>query len=133
MTRKTWQSAHRQSSYRNLRKLQIEGVNLPGADVAGNQRNLAGRGREPGPGAGAELAAELPYFLQVGHFFEFRVADSQAKIPVIAFQHGVEINIGAVLRPGQVAKEVRGGVQLAPLFGLHVVEHQFVVPGGDRK
>jgi hypothetical protein len=78
------------------------------------------------------LAAELPYFLQVGHFFEFRVADSQAKIPVIAFQHGVEINIGAVLRPGQVAKEVRGGVQLAPLFGLHVVEHQFVVPGGDR-
>src|SRR5580700_356697 len=84
--------------------------------------------QEPGP----NWPRNCRTFFRSATFSSFESLTRQAKIPVIVFQHGVEINIGAVLRPGQVAKEVRGGVQLAPLFGLHVVEHQFVVPGGDR-
>ena len=44
-----------------LGKLQVEGVDFLGADVAGEQRNLAGS--ETGPRTAEELTRELPQFL----------------------------------------------------------------------
>jgi outer membrane protein assembly factor BamB len=49
-----------------LWKLEVEGVDLFCADVAGDEGDFAGG--QAGPGAGAELAGELADLLQVGDY-----------------------------------------------------------------
>lgn len=56
------------SSNDSSRELQIEGVNLLGADIARNEGNVTGT--EPSPGSGTELFRKLAELLQVNQLLQ---------------------------------------------------------------
>src|ERR1700722_3148349 len=112
-----------------LGKLQVESVNLLGADVAGGDRNSTWR--EARPRARTELITVAANFGQVGKFFDFPVTDAQAEESGVVLQDRVEVDVVAVARPSEIAEGTLLRVHLPPLLGLGVVEHQSVVARGD--
>jgi len=126
------ESLLRGEEYEASGELQVEGVDLLGADVTGEQGDFAGA--ETGPRARTERVAIEPNFLQVNHLFHFGVTDAETKVARIAVQEGVEIHRGTIWRPSQVAKRIQAGPEFAPLLVLHLVKHELVVAcGGDRQ
>lgn len=106
-----------------LGELQVQGVDLLGADIAREKWGVAGA--EAGPGAGTKLAGVSADVFQADDSIELGIADAETIVGGIGRVQSVKVQVSAIRRPGYIADQSLRGEELPPLPGLCVEEQQF--------